>query len=266
MAFTNKGFTLVEGLLIIIILLVIGGAGYYVYSNQNTDGDDKSALTNTTESNNSAEIINDSGQKSYHDDMAKYSLQYPSIWSLSNSTEDSGHGDGSKVSQVTLTADTGLTLKLDHNFGGKGGDCQPAEGDTLHDLNNTCPSSEIIYSKKLNASVLNINSKAEANSAERFQDYDLYLVRIKFTSTKPDAKTIYYSGIMQDSPFYKVTSIKPSMGFNVPYSVLSNFSIPSVEAGYSINITMEPEGDSEAYFDREDVRQAEEMLSSLKFD
>lgn len=75
----QKGFTVVEGLLILLILAVIAAVGYMVYHN---DHKTKMASKNTTTS--TSKITSTVTYKTYSDSAAKASFQYPSTWAIAN--------------------------------------------------------------------------------------------------------------------------------------------------------------------------------------
>lgn len=71
----QKGFGVVESLLIVIIVLIVGFVGYYVYhTKNNTD----STYNNTAKNSGSLSSNPYAGWKSYSDDFV--SLKYPGTW------------------------------------------------------------------------------------------------------------------------------------------------------------------------------------------
>lgn len=67
----EKGFSVVEVLIVIVVVGLVGGAGWYIWQKQN----DKSASNNTNQVSNEAQVE--------HVDSSKtFSIQYPNSWSV----------------------------------------------------------------------------------------------------------------------------------------------------------------------------------------
>ena len=78
----QKGFTLIECLLIVLIIVIIVFGGYYVYQSNHAGG---TALTSGThKSINHQSAVNNyyAGWKTYCDTQAKVCLQYPFAWTV----------------------------------------------------------------------------------------------------------------------------------------------------------------------------------------
>jgi hypothetical protein len=258
MKLNQKGFGLVEGLMIAVLLAVVGFGGYYVW-NENQDSES---------SEGERAVVSEDSQTSdspkFYDDVAMYSLDYPESWMLERTVEDSGYGDGSQVSTVELIAPTGLTMTLEHNFGGRGGYCEPAESDTPHSPTNTCETSEVIFAEKLEGTVLALNSEREATQSERFEDVGVYLVRTK----KSSESTKYSIGLNESKdpivinmPFMGLVMLDRTV---LSYYSASDFDPPVSTTGAYIDVVMSEVGDDEAYFDRSDVKEAEDILRSFR--
>jgi hypothetical protein len=93
----QKGFSVVEGLLVVIVLTLLGGVGYYVYeSNQDNNAQKKSensvvnkpsGQNSTTKENTIAnEPINPSW-KTYTSSTQKISFEYPDGWFVREDSE-----------------------------------------------------------------------------------------------------------------------------------------------------------------------------------
>ncbi len=95
----QKGFTVVEGLLIVLILVVIGTVGYIVYHN-----DHKTKASVSTTANPYA------GWKSYTN-LSPVSFKYPSNWTVTTSPG----GSDSKI--VTVNAPSRSIDGTDYEFG-----------------------------------------------------------------------------------------------------------------------------------------------------
>ncbi len=257
----TKGFGVVELILIIVIFGLIGGVGYYVYNSQK----ETNTLSGNSDSDNAKKSDENSNIKLYADEYAGYTIEYPVSWQVETSSEYSEIGQ-SEVSTTKLTSATGLTLTFEHNFGGRGGDCPPGPNDSPHAPGNICQTSEIIFVEKTGNTVLGIDATVDAQSQGRFKDYDLYLVREKYTDPgASNPNTVYFSGLSVDTYSDVVKVSEPKMGLFVPFSIISQFSSPSVSTGYYVDIKMSPKGNSEEFFNQEDVKQAEAILKSFRF-
>lgn len=85
----QKGFTLVEGLLIVLIVALLAFAGYYVWHNQKKKKDDKAAsttsqTTNTSDNNDDnqapAEVDQTVNWAVYTNNAGKFTLRTPTAW------------------------------------------------------------------------------------------------------------------------------------------------------------------------------------------
>jgi hypothetical protein len=87
----QKGFTMVEALLMLLILVVIGGVGYMVYHNNHKNNTDSTASKTTTNSssNKSTAIANPyAGWQQLCSSSGGLCMKYPSDWKLSGSDSD----------------------------------------------------------------------------------------------------------------------------------------------------------------------------------
>jgi hypothetical protein len=115
----ERGFTLVEVLIIFVILCVIGGVGYLTYHNHYDTK--KSSSTSTAKNTIPNAVAADSpytGWDTYASDLGGFSFRYPATgWTL-NSFDSLGNKqtgsevDGKDETQVSLTENTGQGLSL----------------------------------------------------------------------------------------------------------------------------------------------------------
>jgi hypothetical protein len=99
----NKGFTLVEALLIVLVVAVIGFGGYYVWQNQRKDDTTKANSTSSTSPNSvtkSGSTDPYQGWKSYCSSLGGLCIKYPSSWTYAQDTSNSGPA-GSEVNTIT---------------------------------------------------------------------------------------------------------------------------------------------------------------------
>jgi hypothetical protein len=88
---SQRGFTIVEGLLVVIALTLIGGVGFYIY-HTNQDKKDNSAQTPTQSANKVIEKDPTEGWKTYKDGGGLFEFKYPGSWSLAHNLEACGSG------------------------------------------------------------------------------------------------------------------------------------------------------------------------------
>jgi PsbP-like protein len=138
----QKGFTLIEVLLIIIAITLISFAGWYVYSSQKKD--EPSAKSSDQKPKTVA------GEKSvalktYSNDEYGFSIKYPESWKITEDFEDLGRD--ANEGDVVLLSPNDTTVKLNLNQGGKGGDCWDDQADAR--TTRTCQTLDILSVKKL---------------------------------------------------------------------------------------------------------------------
>lgn len=93
MKVNQKGFSVVEGLLVIIALTLVGGIGYYVYQSNQDKKTDNSVTSQTNEqSSKQEEKSTDKGPvhvgwKTYTSSAQKVSFEYPEGWFVREDSE-----------------------------------------------------------------------------------------------------------------------------------------------------------------------------------
>lgn len=215
----NKGFSVVEGLLILVVIGIIGGAGYYVW-NKNS----KSEKSNEPSSSVSIKPSSDSFDKTFTSPLNNFSVMYPSEWKLSEGkTKSIDSGDASKAS---LTSPGGTVLHLDSNFGGYGGGCQPRKTDQPFKPGNACDSWEYI-SKELVPSIDNVYYSKEVRSQNaddidvEYVKTDVNIVSIHYADTSGKSK--YIVGLEANDPLQPELN-KPFMGLALPWTSLTVYN------------------------------------------
>ncbi len=81
----QKGFTVVEILLVLLILVIVGFGGYYVYHVQHETKVVSASASNKTIINQSKQSLTNNlyvGWKTYCDKQAKICLRYPPTWTI----------------------------------------------------------------------------------------------------------------------------------------------------------------------------------------
>jgi prepilin-type N-terminal cleavage/methylation domain-containing protein len=93
----QKGFTVVETLLVLILLAILGFTGYYVYHTRNNTNNSYNNATNSSSS-----VAASSSDKTYNGDG--FTLKYPSEWKFTASTADSPDDKLSLASSASSTS------------------------------------------------------------------------------------------------------------------------------------------------------------------
>lgn len=124
----EKGFTLVETLLVVVIVLLLGFGGYYVYSQNKNDSDGDSTASsdsvavNDTDSQASIVEYKQSEFTSSKGDI--FTLTHPSNWKVESRDGPLDWNDPSTWPMLKITSDKGNSIKFEEG-GGLGGMCEP---------------------------------------------------------------------------------------------------------------------------------------------
>jgi cytoskeletal protein RodZ len=131
----QKGFSLVEGLLIVLVLAVVGFGGYYVWDSQQED-DETPTISNQEEANSNEAVDNDSesveeetssipeGWVEITDSQTGFTFSYPSEWGEISVTKLSWPHDGEGYSLSFSNSNIlGMIADKDYMYtgGGRGG-------------------------------------------------------------------------------------------------------------------------------------------------
>jgi Tfp pilus assembly protein PilV len=158
---SEKGFSVVEVLLIVVVLVVIGVAGYMVYKNHqsstvNTISTSSNKQTSKTSSSKSASSTTGSPQSAnpylgwdtFTNQQAGLTFKYPSTWTSQVTPNSALTTDPSMFAGIsgTLTSPSGNPLYWIYQvIGGKGDAvCTPAPNDTPFAPGDACASRQII--------------------------------------------------------------------------------------------------------------------------
>jgi len=131
----ENGFSGIEILMVVVIVALIGAVGYMVYKNKHQPTKvvtvTKTATKTPTPVANVPTVANPySGWKEYTLKYEKLSFQYPSIWTIQDSSGSQGLSPN--TDSVTLTAADGFNVSIDDGWDGSGDNLQI-------DTNNTVP-------------------------------------------------------------------------------------------------------------------------------
>jgi len=176
----EKGFSVVETLLIIVVLAVIGGAGYLVYKDHHKAPAKTLAVKNLSTSNKSAAPTQNTnpyaGWKTYANQEAGLTFQYPSNWTSSVTTM-TPYSDGSFAGvSGTVTSPSGNPLYWVYQvIGGKGdAGCTPSAGDVPFASTDKCASKQTYSVEQITS------AKTPTTNVER----NLFEDRLYITETK----------------------------------------------------------------------------------
>jgi len=114
----NKGFTVVEGLLLVILLVLLGAIGYFVYERSNDEIDEETPIASVTE--NEGELPSDTGDSegpttdasgieyTFEANGKNVMITHPSDWLKAELGSNLGalmHPDGYKLSFTSLNTE-----------------------------------------------------------------------------------------------------------------------------------------------------------------
>jgi hypothetical protein len=78
---SQKGFGVVEAILIVVIVGILGFTGWYVYSSQNSTNNIYDKTSNSASTKSTKNKDQTAGWKAYSSVAGQYSLKYPASWS-----------------------------------------------------------------------------------------------------------------------------------------------------------------------------------------
>ncbi len=241
----NGGIALV--LIIILTISLLGAVGYAAY--ERTKSKSASTANDQPRQTGDAARVSSTDLRTYIDEIAKYSIQYPMTWQIKTEKADQ-FGDGTTPTvDTTLTAPSGLTLSFYVNYGGKGGMCVPEPNDVPHAPTNACNTSEVIFAEK--------TGKLFKQGKE---DKALTLTRIKHTyssNTQAGKGTVYFSSLSSNE-----RSLGAEMGAYIDFGIVNWTDAKGLVL--PIDIKVRPLGESPAYFEGSEVKELEQILRSFE--
>ena len=130
----NKGFALVELLIILVVLVALGGIGAYAYHRSH---DTKKVSSTATSSKTSAQTDKKKGTtttpdpyagwKQYCSAQEKSCFEYPADWTTKDVGAVDPAGDG-----LQMTSPSGTVIWFQSAVSGLGGACQPSTPDVFN--------------------------------------------------------------------------------------------------------------------------------------
>ncbi len=233
----QKGFGLMEGLLIVIALTLVVGVGYYVFNSQKTKTDKNNSTTQNTSATAQKEGLDNTADKTiktkkFDDSKIGISFDYPETWTVKDTSQ---YFDGKAMGlNLDITGDgQQATLSLKN---GVGGNCIPAGSDKPFAKGNQCATQEFI-------------SKTEASNGAVY--------RSKFADS---------DGVMTYSTCFNPAGVnEPSSGLTVELNKSEmGFVLPCGSGQISVSANS-VDATSEKYFENSFVKSLEKVASTIKY-
>ena len=215
----EKGFNLLEAILIVFILLVIGFVGYMIYHNSHKNNSTNNSIKTTANSSSKQSTsINNVKWKTYSDQQGGFSYQYPSNWTNSVTQLPESSGSYSGV-EGTVTAPDGNKLAWIFEYvGGKGGSCKPNTGDIAFAKGNNCASKQVISVQELPA----LKPATTPYAKSLFED------RLYITETKYDPGSNALPSLYPGMPTYAANSISYQICLDPSWTNSQYYTPPTI--------------------------------------
>lgn len=238
MKLSNKGFTLIEGLLIVTTLSLVAGVGFYVV---NANSDEKSKISSSQEVQQKSDSKKTDVLKEYKNQEYGFSFRYPESWTFREELKDEGRGQ--KEGTVAITSPAGIEVVFKPNLGaGKGGDCWDDQANAH--TTRTCQTRTVYEVEKL------------SNSSDNNPVY-FYKSSIKQPEWNGGAEKYY---IYIDNGDFAPSSPSKTVG-----AMLNLFEVTTKLGGVGVSVSSKDTStqDSKAYFDSNEVKEATPILKSF---
>lgn len=242
----QKGFTLVESLLVILILAVIGFAGYYVWHSQHSSKlpvSNSPSKASTEVSSNNSKPVTESLSETYSNSDFGFSFKYPASWKLIKNLQD--YSRGAPEGEIYAQSPGGIKVHFDPGFGGKGGDCADDQANYEH-TTRTCSTMD----------TLSIDQFSTTPKGDK-----LYFYTTKWTEPTRDGGAVSYFAYIGCGQFAPTTK-GSEMGYMLKYYE----DISCIKQGAVTSYVEYPSGTdaSQASFLNSDlVKQATPVLKSF---
>lgn len=244
----QKGFGLIEGLLMLVIFGLIGFVGWYVWhSKNNTNSSYNNAVTSSESPGASA-----AKWLSYKNNDAGLTFQYPSIWK--SAVDPTIRNDDGTFGGVNGTVTSPNGNKLDWVFyivGGKGGDCVPNPGDVAFSAAAKCSSKQIISLEKAQS----VKPPTNKDFRDMYED-SLYITRTKYMAAGSN-KTTYQ--ICLDPYYTSEKNYHPNQTPQVGTEMGLLFPCEIWTTGFNAKFEVK----SEADFNSADAKTAEQIMKTF---
>lgn len=253
----QKGFSI---LIILIFLGLFTGIGIIAYKkivNNASEYPSTSSQEETYEQSKAA-----SKTKIYTNDEYGFSFLYPNDWDI-NIRVEAAYEPGKQYYDIELETPNGNSMYVKADLGGRGGDCQPNDGDKPHQENNACPTWEVLNKERVTDTVRVL--KERTSSGDKFFDVPLYVTDIKFTDENGTAYGVclnfadlrYYDSAEEALPLGSPKMGLYSKGLLSPISVYPN----SVKDSWYLYTCIF--SDDETFLSSEDAKHARDIYRSI---
>lgn len=256
----SDGFSPIHALLILVIVGIVGFTGWYVWSanEEAAENYDTKSSSVDTESDKTTSTLS----KTYLDSVGKFSINYPANWKLVM-TKDASDADNA-WSDAKLTSPTGTILSLRSNFGGKGGMCEPEDGDEPFAAGNACSTNEYLSSDTLPIKNVFYPEDAKDTNGTFMSSYkqsNIVLVTAHYADN--DGKSQYTIGVTDSDPRFPVYVNKPTMGMVVPEHFVTVYDASGKFHPY---IYATASGEDKSFLTSNDAVTVKAILRTLKID
>lgn len=237
----TNGFSVVEAVLAVLVAGLLIFIGWWVWQAQQNK--------NQAASNDEPSYALDpyAGWQQYTDKVGRFSVKYPADWERTTQEGTQGEG-GPAITSTIFTSPTGKTLKVDANYGGRGGMCDPAPTDEPFKPGNACASTEVMFAERLDP------------GRQLYQDsrpVNLFMVGKKYAAA--NAEPNYLLGLVT-SENDSIATHQAEMGAFFP---LSHFAISNQDGSRWINIETTASGEGEDFFTSPDGETIKQILRSF---
>lgn len=242
----DNGFSVLEVLIILVIVSIVGGAGWYVFKGRSKESvaTTQAPAVNTAEEKpqQTKDEFKHLANEIYVNEEYGFSFEYPSTWTLSKELEDLGRGH--EEGKIFVASPNGTKVYFNPNLGGKGGDCWDVEANDY--TTRTC---ETFTSYK----VEKLESSSDSNP--------IYYYKASLTASEISGGSTSYYVFISNNEFFSNVPVTKLGAVLRPYDEIDS------RLGY-VTIYVEgkdgPSNTSEAYFDTQEVKEAEPILKSFK--
>jgi type II secretory pathway pseudopilin PulG len=139
MKLNQKGFTLIEGLLVVIALTLVVGVGTYVVSqNKNKDSNNKTTTQFSTNSTKSPSVQQTKNISTTYDIGKKLTLTHPEDWKVEKELNSASGSEYQTEVGNLISPDGKVAIVIHSGIAGLGGHCDENENtDTVSNVKKT---------------------------------------------------------------------------------------------------------------------------------
>lgn len=249
---SENGFTSL--IIALVVAVAIAAVGLLVYSNHsdNKTASQQPAVTKTAFSGL---------PKVYKNDSDHFTIHYPSDWKLETST------DPMNLPQAKLTSPNGTVLNINSEFGGRGGDCQPAATDKPFQPGNVCSTKEYLSAEKL-TEVNNLYFAKYGKATLGVDDVSYHKMPVYLTTSHfadSDGKSSYIIGLDEslpdeDAPF-ETNVAHMGLNYDQEFFTVTDSKHKSYMEVEAYSLSSSPD-----FFDSADGKTVKAIFKSIRFD